>query len=436
MKTFKLDPRIFISPPYIKCPKCGKQSFGILMIYAHHYCRRCKECLYPRGNEPPASYSLPTLNKKIIYIDQFAISNMMKALNPKTKIYQKRTLDEFWRRLFERLDRLCKMQLIICPTSSFHTDESLLSPYFEPLKRMYELLSYGITFYDHITIKRFQIYEHAKNWITGNENKELNLDMHSVMHGEINAWQGILTISLNLQYGKDWIDNLRKSRKRNHEGFSKIFSQWQTEKDKTFDEWFKEESMEFGRATLQIYLNYLNKIEEIYRGRSTLSINDLLPSPSAILIHIIHDVFRESGIPEQDLWSKTVEYLTSSFLKDVPFIKISSMLFAAIARKAASGKREPPNQGMINDIVIISVLLPYCDAMFIDKECHSYLKEKPLCYAIDYGTKIYSLNNKEEFLEYLSEIEMNVSKEHLDKLDEVYGKAWQKPYTTLYMEQK
>ena len=406
------------------------------MICNHHYCRRCKDCFFPRGTEPASSYPLPELNKKVVYVDQFAISNMMKALNPQTKPYKKGTLDEFWVRLFERLDSLCKLQLITCPDSGFHTDESLLSPYFKPLKRMYELLSHDVRFYDHETIKRFQIYEHAINWISGKADKALNLDVHTVVNGNINAWQDRLIISVNIQYGLDWIDELRKNREEMHKGLSKLFKQWQSERNKTFDYWFEKESMAFGRVTLQIYLNYLKKSAEISIGHVELTANDIFPPSSIVFIHSIHDAFRKAGIQDSDIWPKTVEYLDSSSLKDVPFIKISSMLYAALARKAATGRKKPPNQGMANDIEIISVLLPYCNAMFIDNECQTYLNEQPLHDAIDYGTKVFSQNIKDEFLNYLNDIELRAPREHLDKVNEVYGESWREPYTTLYRVQK
>jgi hypothetical protein len=410
MKSIKFNPSIFISSPYIKCPKCGKNSFGILMICDDHYFRRCKECFHPQGNEPAIRYPLPKLNKKIIYVDQFAISNMMKALNPQTKSYQKGALDDFWVKCFERLDSLCKLQLIICPDSGFHTNESLLSPFFEPLKRMYELLSGGISFCDHETIKRFQLYYHASNWISGNQEKEINLDVNSVVRGKINAWQDRLFISVNINYSIDWIDDLRKARNKINKSLYNIFKRWQTEKNKTFGDWFEIESMSFGKVTLELYLNYLE----------------------GLILRSIKDAFLRAGIQEADVWPKTIKYLLSPSLKEVPFIKISSMLLASLARKAAAGRKKQPNQGMANDIEIISVLLPYCDAMFIDNECHAYLKEKPLCDAFDYETDIFSQNTKDEFLKYLDNIELNASKEHLDKINKVYGSTWREPYTTLY----
>jgi len=181
-----ISPRDFIQGPYIKCPKCGKDAFGVLMICNHHYCRRCRDCFYPRGYEKAATYPLPPLNKKVIYIDQFAISNMMMSLNPATKAHQKRKVDKFWEVLFQKLDSLCKLQLIICPDSDFHRHESLLAPFYESLKRMYELLSHGVSFFDHETIQRFQIIGQLNLWLGA---KALDLDVHRVIHGKINAWQ-------------------------------------------------------------------------------------------------------------------------------------------------------------------------------------------------------------------------------------------------------
>jgi hypothetical protein len=43
-------------------------------------------------------------------------------------------------------------------------------------------------------------------------------------------------------------------------------------------------------------------------------------------------------------------------------------MWAVIGQKAATGQKEPPNQGTVNDINIVSGLMPYCDAMLIDNK--------------------------------------------------------------------
>ena len=37
-------------------------------------------------------------------------------------------------------------------------------------------------------------------------------------------------------------------------------------------------------------------------------------------------------------------------------------------------------------------------------------------------------------MEFLNDLESNASQGHLDKVKEVYGSDWKKPYTTLYEE--
>lgn len=58
----------------------------------------------------------------------------MKVLNPEMDAYKKGRTDEYWLRLFERLDSLCKLQLIICPDSEFHNNESMVTGFYQQLK--------------------------------------------------------------------------------------------------------------------------------------------------------------------------------------------------------------------------------------------------------------------------------------------------------------
>ena len=110
-------------------------------------------------------------------------------------------------------------------------------------------------------------------------------------------------------------------------------------------------------------------------------------------------------------------------------------LYAALARKAANGQKRIPGVSFFNDVKTISTLMPYCDAMFIDKECASLLQEEPLRSRIQYETQVFSLATKDRFLEYLNGIKDSATKEHLDKVKEVYGETWHKPYKTMYMNE-
>jgi len=433
LKKYTFDPRIFINPPYIKCPKCNNNTFGILSIQKDRYLRRCKNCMYPRANEKPVCTPLQSLNKKIIYIDQMAISNMMKALNPQTNAYKKNGTNEFWFLLFNKLDYLCKLQLIICPDSEFHKKESLLSPFYKSLKRIYQLLSHGVSFDGREVIERYQIYQHITNWLKGENDKELELDINTIVRGNLNGWQDRLIISVDMGFDEKLIDDFRKNREKLCNSLSEVFKRWQTETNRDFYDWFNEEVGIFGTVVLEAHLNYLKKIMKYQGILNEESISAFInPPPTTILIGMIRRILEKNGFGSSEIIDKTDEYLHCPYIKDIPIIKISSMMYAAIARKAAAGQKKPPNQGMYNDIFIISGLLPYCDAMFIDNACYNYLNEHPLVDEIDYNTKVFSQNNKEEFLEYLNAIESGAPKRHLDRVYEVYGKGWVKPFTEIF----
>lgn len=383
------------------------------------------------GSVGTASSSLPPLKKKIIYLDQFAISNMMKALNPESIAHQRGILDAFWLSLFEKLDGCCKLQLIVCPESSAHNKESLVSAYFQSLKKMYELLSRGVSFRDPDWIQGLQVNEHLKHWLAGNVEYEPELDVSSVVQGEINVWTERYTISVDIPWKEEWIVDLRRQRDEPSEEINEVFSRWQGETGRSLNDWFEEEALAFGQNHLKGFGNQLKKYADIKAGERVLTMNDLLPASSVKLVLMIRHALTSSGISDQNDWSKkTIEYLRSPSLKVIPFLKISSMMWAAIARKAASGMKRPPSPGMSNDIETISTLLPYCDAMFIDNECRSYLNE--LRGELDFETILFSQNNKREFLDYLDEIKTSISEDQMNFVRGVYGEQWAIPYTSLY----
>jgi hypothetical protein len=72
--SLRFDPRLLISGAFKTCPNCGAEEFGILGVGHEMYTRRCRACWFK------AHVGLPPLSRKVVYIDQFAISDMMKML--------------------------------------------------------------------------------------------------------------------------------------------------------------------------------------------------------------------------------------------------------------------------------------------------------------------------------------------------------------------
>lgn len=419
-KTITIKPSMFVNKPFIKCPKCGGDEYGVLMINSRDYRRRCNLCMYSD------SYKLPPLSKKIIYIDQNALSNMMKSINPSTRANQRGSIDPFFKSLFEILDRLNKYQLIICPDSINHYMESVSSPFYKPLKRVYEQLSHGTTFEFPETIKRFQIHNNFLEWL-GEKPREINVG--DVVHGTINEWQDRFRISVDMG-GEEQDATANNNFKNNlHNNMLGVFARWQSEKNRKFEDWYEEERKAIGPTVLKVYFQGLAKIVEGKYDESTLS---FMTSFVSILVTELSKVLKEKGYGENDSWLKLVEYFNSEYFKETSYIKITSMLYASIAKSAANGRKNPPSPGMDNDIEVISCYSGYCDAMFLDKECHSYLNQQPLKDELGLGSKSYSVNNKVEFLKYLQSILDNCPKNHLKLINEVYGENWGEPFVEMF----
>ena len=153
------DPRDFISPPFKTCPKCGHETLGVLTISKDSYSRRCRDCWHLVKRNP-----LPPVRKKILYLDQYVVSNLMKLDNPTLQRTDKLAANPFWQELRDLLTKLRDLQLIVCPDSASHVSESRISPFNAELKKTYEHLSGGITFNSFNEISNSQIGELARAW--------------------------------------------------------------------------------------------------------------------------------------------------------------------------------------------------------------------------------------------------------------------------------
>ena len=135
-------------------------------------------------SDPHRMTLLPPHQKKVIYVDQFAISDMMKAVNVQAKAHKR--VDPFWLEVFELLERACKLQFAVCPSSPVHRDESLVSKDFKLLKRMYEQLSNGVTFRHHNQIEQMQTNAALVAWLDGRQARH-ELDPERVTNGSVHA---------------------------------------------------------------------------------------------------------------------------------------------------------------------------------------------------------------------------------------------------------
>ena len=439
LKEIRISAKDFIRPPYIKCPNCGENYFGILIVQENRYHRRCARCYYPKSSESSAVFPLPTLSKKIIYLDQFAVSEMMKALNPRTKAFKKNRIDKYWLDLFMKLDKLCKMQLISSPFSEYHEIEAMPFEFRDDLKRMINQLSAGVEFKRSGFIKGYQFSKHISNWLNGEGNIEPRLEVKDVTNGKMGTWTDWLIIDVPFRADQDLINQLRERKEISHDALSNVYTRWKKEGNRNYQDWFCEEWRSFGESVLKAYLIYsvdkTKRFDEIISGKRQIKFEDFGEADINIIMTSIYNTLKKAGIENNKLTSKIKEYLYSDSIVYLPYCRIHAALFAALALKASRGQKKIKSKGMQIDIEMLSVLMPFCDVMYVDRECHNLINEARINNVIDDKTMIYSSLNNIEFINYLDEIEQNASIEYLQKIREVYGDNWGNPYITMFLNE-
>jgi hypothetical protein len=440
-KTIKIDPRDFIGEPYQDCPNCGQHEFGVLSVHDETYTRRCRSCWHT------ITLVLPKLRKKVIYIDQFVISNIMKMLNAEAPGHERAKSEPLWGELFELLGVLCKMQLVICPNSTEHDDESLISQFYEELKYTYEHFSAGISFDRATSIEEHQIVDALKCWLK-NEKPKFDFDPRTITHQNLHGWHDrfFVTTTGTLPGHKQV---LQKSRSSAHGGLRELFKRWQVEK-KGFDEVFELEKNWFANFILR-------GIEEDRQRTATMQslLESLGPLPRSIAqysrtmntpvmhglqwVAKMHLIDREQPKHEYELdrldgkaQELVIEFVKSGAISETPSNIIAASMYAALSRKAAAGQQRTPDEGMTTDIRIVSALLPYCDAMFIDNFCLSLLREIPQSRKLPYTYLAFSSKTSREFLSFLRNVRDSVSGEHVQLLHEVYGPKAIQPPKSIY----
>lgn len=416
METITVNMKSFIGPPYWTCPKCGADTFGVMLINRDSYMRRCSNCWHK------ADYRLPMLKKKIIYLDQFVVSDIMKLNNPGAKGHASVAKDPFWSELDELLRELRNLQLICCPAPREHEDESLLSPFFANLKKTYENLSGGVSFESGNAIKVQQVAELATAWARGTD-PVFSFDASRVIDGEPHGWNNRFYAVTTPSYQEQYVDTLREEREKSHDGISAVFNKsWKVNK-RSFAEWYDLEKNGLQKYMLQNVKRRHEKRMKLETTPWMLSLDDALDSESENMVQMILDIiYREArstdAINPDELRNS---FFTEYRLADAPFNKIGAAMYASIAIKAAGGQKQPPNQGMAADIEIISTLLPYCDAMFMDNGCRAILQDIPQSHRPEGVDRVYSMNRKIEFLDYLRTVHASASSEHLELVKQVYG---------------
>ncbi len=244
----------------------------------------------------------------------------------------------------------------------------------------------------------------------------MNADPSRVIGSAAKDWTGWFRVGINRPASEEEADELRESKRRLEAGLNRVRARWRQAPGEKFDAWFEDEAAAHGDASI---LDYVQAANTIRVGTPT---PNSFPNNSFRLISDVLFRLEAAGIQSAEQLAKAREFFASSIFRQIPVVRIGSAMWAGLAH--CFRNRQAENPSAFNDIAAISTYLPFCDAMFLDKECANLLTSNPVMTRVAHKAQIFSLQTKDNFLSYLKGIEASAPDGHLEKVHAVYGKFW------------
>jgi len=417
----------FVHAPFVACPDCGEKNFGVLMICARQFTRRCTHCWYDK------TFALPKIEKQLIYLDQFVISNMMKELDPSRPDAKKGSIGSFYRTLFETLDRLCKLQLITCPDSPVQNSESVVYSDYEKVRAVFRQLSHGLTMLDPEEVFYAQIRSAFDAYL--NEVPTVaDMNREFVLGGNPHKWQERYRIEMNYTV-PGLIQELNEVAAARTKHLRSMCEELQMSAHFDFNSTFNHELSGYAKGILDEYATYVRQYMEAQARGAMPDMRPILHQSGVSLVAEMLSKAARTNANQEKQFPKVTSFFVSEHFRQIPFARMSALFWATLARDVRSSRKSEnfPNGSMYNDVDVVSAYAPFCDAMFVDKEIAHLASQAELKKELVGRARLFSLRQREReaFIDYLKGIETNAPPEHLKLVREVYGESWGTPFLQL-----
>ena len=391
---------------FVRCPECQRDTLGILSAGGHGVTLRCTECRYSR------SEGLPTVDKRVVYLDQSIFSLLFQAKgNGRLPMGH----EEFARELYRRVRRVVLLQQVVFPHSDVHHDETIVFHSANELRTAYELIGGDARLMDTRDVERMQMWEYAQAYIEQRQ-PALSFEVDEVLETCRNDWLPDMHITVNANYDM-FADGIRENRARSHEGMQRLVDQWAAERP-TFEQLLDMELRAFfGRP--QALLVATQNVERALTSDDPMALLGASHNHLLEEYRMLSSAFLRARVTEADVGQEVLRFWNWNRNLEQPHHRIAAYMFAAIGRRVVNGQRRV-NRGMMNDVRAIATYAPYVDAMFVDRECAALLAEPQLA-DLNYKTRVFSLSNGQAFLDYLAELEAATPPEIRQQAARIYG---------------
>lgn len=395
--------------PFSRCAECGRNTFGFLSGGGHSIQWRCSECRY-QVDEP-----LPEIDKEVIYFDQFAFSELFK-LKAGTRRDDK--LTPFWKEVDELIHKVVHLQQAVLPHSDIHSSETIVSPWPVALREAYEAIGGDLSFEDSNDIQMREIEAFAHAFVNGGE-PSINFEVDEIIRGHRNEWLPNLRIVVNADYSQ-FAEGTRKGRDGSAASMTNLMNGWR-DRNLGFNEVLNIEQDAYFDSRAGALRDHQLRYEKAEAEGDLMALMNLAHSHIMREMRSLHHIFKQAGIPEGDHVAAIAKFWSWDRTREMPFGRILAYLFAALAGQVKAGRKKPASPGFMNDVQAIAAYAPFVDAMFLDKECATLLTQGRPRSELDYRARIFSLNNKDEFLDYLRELEARATDEIRHYASIIYG---------------
>ena len=293
------------------------------------HARQCRACSHTEEER------LPPLAKKLIYLDQMVLSGIAKELDP---VWRKKTRrrDDFWLEAFDRIDRLVKLQLIVCPNSPIHEIESAFAHHYESvLRRLYKHLASGVGLRFPHEVLWTQLAEAFESWFTGREPDWNRIARTDVIRGDLDRWSPRLLFDVNMGHLAGEIESRRESRDRAHEALQRLWERWASEGKIPFEDRFQTERRGLAATALQSFMTHVQRWHEATTGTGASADPMRLMHPAwpVRLVSWLLNQLEERGVPEEDQLQRAADFLYSEQALSAPENHLGALLFCSTTRR-------------------------------------------------------------------------------------------------------
>jgi hypothetical protein len=311
------------------------------------------------------------------------------------------------------------LQQAIFPSSDVHQNETIVSAWPTQLRHAYEGMGGDVRLEDTRQVELIQTRAFAEAFASGNA-VHLDLGVDGILaRGRRNAWLRDMRIVLNTDYSQ-FADAIRASQAETGQQVTDLMAQWRV-RGRGFDDVLEIELGSYMSSRMEALLEHAKRYIAALKADDLMAQLNLDMSPIVREMATLRGIFEKAGTPPEELDTEIRRFWEWPENRSQPFARIHAYLFAALAGQVKAGRKKPASPGFMNDVTVIASYAPYVDAMFVDNECATMLSQGRPRDELTYRARIFSLNSKEAFLEYLSEVAAGATEEVRRYAKAIYG---------------